>query len=87
MTRNERIETLWFLVGAFAGIAVGILYAPRSGADTRRDFFEKADRAVDSITHGEFAERTRDLYQKGRQLADEAATMVDEGRRLVELEG
>jgi len=31
------------LVGAIAGLAIGLLYAPRSGEKTRREIKEKAD--------------------------------------------
>ena len=35
------------LVGAIAGLAIGFLYAPRSGEETRHEIQEKVDGLVD----------------------------------------
>ena len=79
MRQNSSANVLWFLAGLGVGTAVGIVFAPASGAQTRRNAREYVS------THGHDAfERGRELYEKGRQLADEAAEMFEEGRRLVE---
>jgi gas vesicle protein len=66
---------MYFLAGFTAGVAAGVLIAPVSGSEVRG-----------TLAHSgkEYIERTRELYDKGRRLADEAAAMFDEGRRLVE---
>ena len=84
MTRLERTETLWFCAGACLGMAIGVLYAPVSGADARRSLFTKADDAIDALGTSSMVEKTREIYHRGRELADEAAAMVDDGRRLME---
>ena len=65
---------LWFLAGVAIGAAVAILYAPKSGKDTRDLLSQKTQ---------ETAERTRDFYQQGMQLVDEAAQLWERGRKLV----
>jgi len=38
-----------FLIGAFAGITFGLLYAPRLGVETRKLLREKAGAAVEKV--------------------------------------
>jgi hypothetical protein len=86
MRQNSSANVLWFLAGCGVGTAIGMVLAPVSGAQTRRQIGVRAGQARDYVTtHGHDAfERGRDLYEKGRQLADEAAEMFEEGRRVVE---
>ena len=74
------------LAGIGLGTAVGVVLAPASGADTRKQIGARAGQAREYVSlHGHEAyDLGRDLYEKGKQLADEAAEMFDEGRRLVE---
>lgn len=66
---------LAFLVGAVAGAAVALLYAPATGAETREFLGEKAregrDRAVKA------AERGRQAVKEGRE---NLASAVERGR-------
>lgn len=66
---------LAFLVGAVAGAAVALLYAPATGAETREFLGEKAregrDRAVKA------AERGRQAVKEGRENLTNA---VERGR-------
>jgi gas vesicle protein len=66
---------LAFLVGAVAGAAVALLYAPATGAETREFLGEKAregrDRAVKA------AERGRQAVKEGRE---NVKTAIDRGR-------
>jgi gas vesicle protein len=64
---------LWFLAGAVAGVAIGLLYAPRSGRATR-DAISGSGR--------EWYGRSRDFYEKGRQIVDDAADLFERGRRM-----
>ncbi len=63
------------LIGGLIGLAVGILIAPKSGAETRQELAEKAK---------DFAEKVQDeydvLYDKARRSTD---TVI---HRLHELE-
>ena len=66
---------LAFLVGAVAGAAVALLYAPATGAETREFLGEKAregrDRAVKA------AERGRQAVKEGRE---NVKTAIERGR-------
>ena len=80
---------LAFLVGAAAGAAVALLYAPATGAETREFLSEKAregrDRAVDAAARGRQAvnegretlaislERGREAFQQARSGSGECA--------------
>jgi gas vesicle protein len=83
---NSGANIVWFLAGLSAGAAVGLLCAPASGAETRRQLLEKTERSKAYLaTSGrDYMDKGRELYDKGRRLADEAAEMFDEGRKLVE---
>lgn len=70
---------LAFLMGGLTGAALAILFAPRSGKETRDLLGEK-------IRDG--ADRTRDLRErasvKGREILDDAAEYVDKQRETLE---
>jgi gas vesicle protein len=75
----------WFLAGAAMGAGVALLYAPKSGRETRRYINQKAEESRDAITETgrEVYERGKDIYEKGRKVADEAAELFERGRKLV----
>ena len=66
---------LAFLVGAVAGAAVALLYAPATGKDTREYLGERAR---------EGRERAEAMAEKGRQAFNEGretiATAIERGR-------
>ena len=70
---------LAFLVGGVVGAAVALLYAPRSGRETREMLAEKMR---------EGAERGRELgnqaREKGRAIIEEASEYVDRGREAMD---
>ena len=70
---------LSFLMGGLTGAALAILFAPRSGKETRDILGEKLR---------EGAERTRDLRDraaaKGREIVDDASGYVDKHRETLE---
>lgn len=76
----------WFLAGAVTGAAIALLYAPKSGKDTRK-FLNKRTRegreAVES-SGKELMDRGKELYDRGRKIADEAAELFERGRKLVQ---
>jgi gas vesicle protein len=70
-----------FVVGAIAGAAVALLYAPASGDETRRKLAERAregrERAEDLAREGrDFLDRQRsnvtDAVERGREAFDQA---------------
>jgi gas vesicle protein len=70
MDRGPMISsgTLGFLLGAIVGASVALLWAPASGAETRRRLShtarESMGRAKDTVNH--LREDTRDAIQAGR---------------------
>ncbi len=79
MNRDNNEGIVWFLAGAAVGAALGILFAPQSGEQTRRLLVTKANEGRDRV-----AEQGRDLYEKGREFADEAAELFERGKKLVQ---
>jgi gas vesicle protein len=63
-----------FMLGALAGAAVALLYAPTSGEETRRKLAEKAregrDKAEDLARRGR--EAAQDFARRGREAYDAA---------------
>ncbi len=56
-----------FIIGAVAGVAVGFLYAPKSGKETRALLKEKV---------GEVKEKAGEMTEKAREAAAEAGRRV-----------
>ncbi len=86
-------RVLWFAAGAAVGVALGLLYAPASGQQTRKFIGAKAQEGREALmTKGEHIlergrdlyERGKDLYERGRRIADEAVEMFERGRQIIE---
>jgi gas vesicle protein len=60
-----------FLLGFGIGVTVGVLFAPKSGSDTRQYLADKANEGGDY------------LMQQGQQLKDSASDLLDRGRNVV----
>jgi len=58
----------WFLVGLGIGAAIGVLYAPQAGTDTRESLA------------GSARERAEYLKQKSKEAAAQVNTYVDAGK-------
>jgi gas vesicle protein len=86
MAEDNSSKAVWFLTGAAIGAAVALLYAPTSGAVTRRRIVRRAEESADVLSEKgqEMVERGRELYQQGRKMADEAADLFERGRKIVE---
>jgi gas vesicle protein len=75
----------WFLTGALIGAAVAMLYAPKSGKDTRQFLSDKVQASKDAVadTSSTIVEASKDMFERGRQLVDDAADLFERGRKLV----
>ena len=75
----------WFAAGAIIGAALALLFAPKSGEDTRKLIGKKADEGRETleVTSRDLMEKSKDLYERGRKIADEAAELFERGRELV----
>jgi gas vesicle protein len=60
-----------FLLGLGVGIGIGILFAPKSGKETRQLIKDKAD------------EGTEFLKQRGTELKQSASEWVDKGKEAI----
>ena len=68
MADNDGSGILWFLAGLGIGAAVGILYAPRTGEETRQQIRDAAEQGRDAVK------------QRARDARDQAGTWADKGR-------
>lgn len=75
----------WFMAGAILGGAVALLYAPKSGKETRDLINKKTGEGKEVLdkTSKEVYEKGREFYDRGKQIADDAADLFERGRRLV----
>jgi gas vesicle protein len=71
MSDRENNTILWFLAGLGIGAAVGVLYAPRAGSETREALRAKAD------------EGREYMKERARQAKEQASEWVDRGREVV----
>jgi len=65
MSDRESNGFLWFLAGLGIGAAVGILYAPQSGSETREVLRSKAEEGRELVR-----ERARRAREQASQWAD-----------------
>jgi gas vesicle protein len=79
-------KALWFVAGAAVGATIALLFAPASGAHTRRAIGRSASRSRDSLADmgRDAVEKGKEYMEKGRHLADEAADLFERGKKLVE---
>ena len=71
MADRDGSSIIWFLAGLGVGAAVGLLYAPRSGSETRDVLRSKAEEGRDYM---------RDRASKVREQANQ---WVDRGREAL----
>src|SRR3974390_62194 len=68
MADNDGSGILWFLAGLGIGAALGILYAPKAGEETRQQLRDAAGQGRDVVR------------ERARQARDQAGTWADKGR-------
>ena len=61
----------FFLLGLGVGVAVGLLFAPKSGAETRDFLLTKADEGKDY------------LKRRSEELRDSASDVIEKGKGVV----
>jgi gas vesicle protein len=71
MSDRDRNSFVWFLAGMGIGALVGVLYAPRSGSETRDAIRARAEEGRDYM-------RTR-----AREARDQASDWADRGRDVL----
>ncbi len=75
----------WFLTGAVVGATVALLFAPKSGKETRKMIGNTTQRGKDAVTETgkDVVEAGREMFERGRKLVDDAAELFERGRKLV----
>ncbi|MDE0261973.1 MAG: YtxH domain-containing protein, partial [Bryobacterales bacterium] len=78
--RNEG-NFAWFVAGVTVGIAGAILFAPKSGKETRQQLAEAASKGREfaSEQKKQATQFGRELYEKGRDLVEEMKLPGDSG--------
>jgi len=71
MADNDGSGFLWFLAGLGIGAAVGILYAPTAGGETRQKIRDAAGQGRDVVA------------DRARQAREQAGTWVERGRDYI----
>lgn len=71
MSYNGSNGFLWFLAGLGIGAAVGVLYAPRSGAETRDAIRARAE------------EGREYMRNRAREVREQASQWTDRGREVL----
>jgi gas vesicle protein len=71
MSDREGSSFVWFLAGLGLGALVGVLYAPRSGSETREELRARAEQGRDYVR------------SRAREARDQAAGWVEKGRDVV----
>jgi gas vesicle protein len=75
----------WFLTGAAVGATVALLFAPKSGKQTRQFITEKTHESREAVTETsqDLLEAGKDMFERGRKLVEDAADLFERGRKLV----
>ncbi len=68
MSDNDGGGILWFLAGLGIGAALGILYAPKTGEETRQQILDAAEQGKGAVK------------DRARQAREQANTWADKGR-------
>ena len=73
MAEREGNSFLWFLAGLGVGAVVGVLYAPRSGEETRDVLLAKAQEGRDYVRNRaqEAREQAGDILERGRDVINQ----------------
>jgi gas vesicle protein len=92
MSENIDSKAAYFLVGLGIGSLICVLFAPKSGKETRDYLTQKAKEGSDYVRRQaqEMKEQAEDLVERGTQVVarkqEELATAIDAGREAYQRE-
>lgn len=67
-----------FLAGAAIGGALGVLFAPKKGSESRKDLKEKACETVDKVKNADYNKMMKDIETKFEKLKKEVKDLDKE---------
>ena len=67
---DDSNSILWFLAGLGVGAAVGVLYAPKPGSETRETLRSKAGEGREFVS------------ERARKAREQASDVVDRGKKV-----
>jgi len=83
----SKSRIVWFFFsGAAVGAAVALLFAPKTGAQTRKDirrFSKKAVNQLDDLQN-DLREQINDGYEQVMEVVDNVKEYVEEGRNRLQ---
>jgi gas vesicle protein len=92
MAENTGSKVSYFMVGLGIGALIGILFAPKSGEETREYLTQKAEEGKEYAQKKarELRERAEDLVDRGKNVAarqkESLSAAVDAGREAYQRE-
>lgn len=92
MSDNSSSKISYFLVGLGLGALMGILFAPKSGEETREFLLDRAEQGKEFAQRKarELRERAEDLVEQSRDAVarqkDSITSAVDAGKKAYERE-
>jgi len=94
MITNGESKFPYFLVGMGLGAIAGLLFAPRSGEETRKYLRERSTKGLDTLNQqaGKLRESTEGMVQKGKEImnrhcCDSVNTAKEAEKQVEEEEG
>lgn len=75
----------WFLTGAIIGATVAVLYAPKSGKESRKYIADVTQQSREAVTGTgkDIVDASKEMFERGRKLVEDAADLFDRGKKLV----
>ena len=69
---------LWFLAGLGVGAALGVLYAPKSGQETRDAILNAAEEGGDAVRERarHYREQAEDAMHRGREYVNQQTDQI-----------
>lgn len=80
---DNKDTLLAFVLGGIIGTAIGILYAPKSGKETRRDIKRFSEDVADKVKDlgDDLADKGRKVYEEGK---DKIGKIFEAGKEAFE---
>lgn len=94
--RESGNNFMWFLAGLGFGALLGVLYAPRSGRETREAILDSAQEGKEYLknrgreareTMGQWVDRGKDAVSRGKEQFSQAADAARQAFREATTEG